>query len=156
MDWHFADLIFKCISFKENWYIFILILLKLVPEGPNGNMSLLVQALSWHLFGATPLSEPMVTRHCDTKQRHELQLIWRLRTADIIYGCPIFIQTAETWLHDSLVAPVMAAGPNALLTLYVLKFSEGRLTYIYILCHSLSHASETLDLAQNTLCELVR
>ena len=57
---HFADYIFKCISFNENVWIPIKISLKFVPKGPINNSPSLVQMMVWRRPGAKPLSEPMM------------------------------------------------------------------------------------------------
>ena len=44
---HFADGIFKCIFFKENFCILIKILLKIGPDGSIQNNSLLIQIMAW-------------------------------------------------------------------------------------------------------------
>ena len=57
---HFADDIFKCIFLNEN--VWIKVSLKFVPKGPINNIQALVQIMACRLFGAKPLSEPMVAR----------------------------------------------------------------------------------------------
>ena len=57
---HFADDIFKCISFNENVWIPIKISLKFVPKGPINNSPSLVQMMVWRRPDAKPLSEPMM------------------------------------------------------------------------------------------------
>ena len=57
---HFAD-IFICIFLAENVCIFIEISLKFVSYGEIGNKSALVPIMAWHLPGAKPLLEPMLT-----------------------------------------------------------------------------------------------
>ena len=56
----FADDIFKCIFFNENWCILIEISLKYARKGPIGNDPALVQIMAWRRTGDKPLSEPMV------------------------------------------------------------------------------------------------
>ena len=57
---HFADDIFKCIFFNENFWIPIKISLKFVPKGPINNIPALVQIMAWRRPGDKPLSEPMM------------------------------------------------------------------------------------------------
>ena len=57
---HFADGILKRISFNENIWILIKILLKFVPKGPINNIPALVQIIAWRHPGDKPLSEPMM------------------------------------------------------------------------------------------------
>ena len=57
---HFADDIFKRISFNENVWISIKISLKFVPKGPINNIPALVQIMAWCRSGNKPLSEPMM------------------------------------------------------------------------------------------------
>ena len=57
---HFADDIFKCIFFNENFWISIRISLKFVPKGPIENIPALVQIMGWRCPGNKPWSEPML------------------------------------------------------------------------------------------------
>ena len=57
---HFADSIFKCIFFNENFWIPIKISLKFVPKGPINNILVLVQIMAWRWPGDKPLPEPMM------------------------------------------------------------------------------------------------
>ena len=52
---NFADDIFKCIFWNENYRILIQILLKFVPKGPIDNKSALVQVMVWRRIGDKPL-----------------------------------------------------------------------------------------------------
>ena len=70
-DWHlttkqnglyFLDNIFKCIFLNKNVWILIMISLKFVPEGPDNNISTLVQIMAWCRKGDDPLSELMKVR----------------------------------------------------------------------------------------------
>ena len=66
----FADDILRCILVNEKFYILIKILLNSVPKGPIDNNPALVQIMACRLFGANPLSEPMLTIYADTYMRH--------------------------------------------------------------------------------------
>ena len=57
---HFADDIFKCISWNENVWIPIRISLKFVPKGPINNIPAMVQIMAWRRPGDKPLSEAMM------------------------------------------------------------------------------------------------
>ena len=59
---------------KENLSILIEILLKFIPEHPITNKSSLAQAMAWHLFGAKPLPDPMMTRFTDAYMHHSASL----------------------------------------------------------------------------------
>ena len=67
---HFADVIFKCIFFKESFCIRIHISFKFVPKGLIGKKSSLHQVMAWHLEGDKPLPEPMVTNFTDKYMHH--------------------------------------------------------------------------------------
>ena len=67
---HFANDIFKCIFVNEKCCILIQIWLKFVPEGPIDNKSTLVQVMECRLFGAKPLSEPMLIQFTDVYIMH--------------------------------------------------------------------------------------
>ena len=60
-DRHFSNDIFKCIFLNENIWIFTDISLKLISKGQINNKASLVQIMVWCLFGAKPLSEPMIS-----------------------------------------------------------------------------------------------
>ena len=62
--------IFRCIFLNEKFCILIESSLKFVPKGPIDNIPALVQIMAWHLFGAKPLSEPMLTRFTDAYMWH--------------------------------------------------------------------------------------
>ena len=62
---HFADVIFKPISLKENVEISIQISLKFVPKGPIENKSALVQVMAWRRTGDKALSVQMLTQFTD-------------------------------------------------------------------------------------------
>ena len=66
----FADDIFKCIFFNENFCVVIRISLKFVPKVPIYNKSASVQVMAWHRTGAKPLLEPMLTQFTDAYRRH--------------------------------------------------------------------------------------
>ena len=57
---HFADDIFTCIFFNENFCILIKFLLKYVCKGPIENNLALVQIMAWRRSGDKPSSEPMM------------------------------------------------------------------------------------------------
>ena len=57
-----SDNIFKCILLNENDRILTQISLKFVPDRPIDNNPALVEIMAWLLFGAKPLSEPMLTQ----------------------------------------------------------------------------------------------
>ena len=57
-----ADIIFKCISWKENIYILIPILPRFVPKGPALNKPMLDHVMAWLLTGDKPLSKPMLVK----------------------------------------------------------------------------------------------
>ena len=57
---HFADDIFKRISWTEKVPILIKISLKFIPKGPIDKKPPLVQIMAWRRTDARPLSEPMV------------------------------------------------------------------------------------------------
>ena len=40
--------------------------MKFAPEDSNANKSVLDYVMAWHLFGAKPLTEPMLTYFSDT------------------------------------------------------------------------------------------
>ena len=58
--WHFADDIFKHISFNENVSILIKVPLKFVPKVATNNILALVQIMALHCPGDKPLSEQML------------------------------------------------------------------------------------------------
>ena len=65
------DIFFKFQSLLDGTAIFfILIALKIVPNGPIDNGWALLQVMAWHLTGDRPLSEPMLTQLTDTLMRH--------------------------------------------------------------------------------------
>ena len=55
---HFADDIFKRISFNENVWISIKISVRFVSKGAINNIPALVQIMAWRRSGDKPLSEP--------------------------------------------------------------------------------------------------
>ena len=57
---HFPEDIFKRIFLTENYFIWIKISLKFVPNGPINNIQALVQIMAWRRSGDKPLSEPMM------------------------------------------------------------------------------------------------
>ena len=57
---HFADDIFMCVFYNENFCILIKIPLKYVHKGPIDNNTALVQIMAWRRSGDKPLSEPMM------------------------------------------------------------------------------------------------
>ena len=57
---HFADDIFKCISWNENARISLKISLKFVPKVRINNIPSLVHIMAWRRPGDKPLSEPMM------------------------------------------------------------------------------------------------
>ena len=57
---HFADDIFKCISWNKNVWISLKITLKFVPNVRNNNIPALVQIMARYRPGHKPTSEPMV------------------------------------------------------------------------------------------------
>ena len=65
-----ADNIFKWIFLNENDRISIQISLKFVPRSPIDNNPALVQVMAWHLSGAKPLPESMMTQFNDAYIRH--------------------------------------------------------------------------------------
>ena len=62
---HFEDNIFKSLFVNEKFCVLIRISLKIVPKGPLDHNSALTQVMAWHLTGAKPLSEPMLTQLID-------------------------------------------------------------------------------------------
>ena len=48
----------------------LLSMLKIDLKGPIDNISALVQIMAWHLLGAKPLPEPMLTKMSDTTYHH--------------------------------------------------------------------------------------
>ena len=58
---HLADSIFKCIFLTENVFILIKWSQKYVHKGPI-DKSELVMVMAWHLYGAKPFPEPMMTQ----------------------------------------------------------------------------------------------
>ena len=54
----FADDTFRCISLKENFWIFIRTSLIFISTGPTRNESALVRVTAWRQTGEKPLSEP--------------------------------------------------------------------------------------------------
>ena len=56
--------------YYENDRIPVRISLKFVPRSPIANKPELGQVIAWRLFGAKPLSEPMLTRFTDAYMRH--------------------------------------------------------------------------------------
>ena len=59
---HFPDDIYKCIFFKWNVWISIIISLEFVPQVPIHNKPKLVQIMAWRRPGDKPLSEPMMVK----------------------------------------------------------------------------------------------
>ena len=57
---HFADDIFKCVSWNEKVWTSIKISLKFIPMGSINNIPALVQMMAWRRPGDKPLSEPMI------------------------------------------------------------------------------------------------
>ena len=60
---HFADGIFKCISWRWNVWITNKMLLKFVPQGPIHNIQALVQLMPWRRLGDESLSELMMVTY---------------------------------------------------------------------------------------------
>ena len=58
---HFADKIFENIFLRENLDYLMQISMNSVLKGSVDNMSALFQVMAWHLSGAKPLPEPMMT-----------------------------------------------------------------------------------------------
>ena len=58
---HFADDIFMCIFFSENWCILVKFSLKYVRKGPIDDNPALVEIMAWRRSGDKPLSQPMMT-----------------------------------------------------------------------------------------------
>ena len=59
---HFTHDIFKCIFFNENVKNVITFSLRFVPNGPNNNISALIQIMAWRRPGVKPIPEPMMVR----------------------------------------------------------------------------------------------
>ena len=74
---HFADDIFKRFFLNGNVRISVQFSLKFVPKGPIDNKSALVQVMACRLYGAKPLSEPMLTQFTDAYMRHQGEMSWR-------------------------------------------------------------------------------
>ena len=53
--------IVKCISLVREMFVLIPVLLKFIPAGQVGNISLMVQAMAWRRTGAKALPGPVVT-----------------------------------------------------------------------------------------------
>ena len=68
---HFADDIFRRISFNENVWILIKVSPKFVPKGPINKIPVLFQIMAWRRSGDKPLFEPMMvsllTQICVTR-----------------------------------------------------------------------------------------
>ena len=100
----FTDDIFTCIFMNEKFCILIQISLKFVVKGPVDNMPALVQIMAWRLFGAKPLSEPMMTHIAITrsqgvdtmsatrKERHFADNIFKR----------IFLRSISFWFTNSM------------------------------------------------------
>ena len=58
--WHFADDVFKRMSFNENVWISIKMSPKFVPRGPISKIPALFQIMAWRRPGDKPLSEAML------------------------------------------------------------------------------------------------
>ena len=65
-----ADDSFKCIFLNENDRISIRISLKFVPRSVIDNKRALVQVMACRLFGAKPLSEPMLAHFTKAYMLH--------------------------------------------------------------------------------------
>ena len=64
------DNIFKCIFSNEKFRFLTEISLEFVSKGPIDNNPALVKIMAWHLFGAKPLSEPMLIPPTDSYMWH--------------------------------------------------------------------------------------
>ena len=62
----FADNIFKCIFFNENYDTLIQISLKIIPKGVIDNMPPLFQVMAWCRLGDRPLLESVMIQIHDT------------------------------------------------------------------------------------------
>ena len=71
---HFAEDTLKCIFLNETVRILIKISLHFVLWGRIGNNLALVQIMACGLFGAKPLSEPMMVQFTDVYIRHSAQM----------------------------------------------------------------------------------
>ena len=67
---HCADNIFKCIILKENVCILIKIPLKFIHKDLIDDKSSLVQVMAWHLTGAKPLPESVMTQFTNEYMHH--------------------------------------------------------------------------------------
>ena len=94
-DRHFTD-IFKPIFLNENNRISFQFSLKIFLNGPIANKTSLVQVMASHIFGAKPLSEPMLTQFTDAYMTRgdELKIIansltiWRF---DLYFCCGVIV-----------------------------------------------------------------
>ena len=68
---HFTDNIFRSIFLNEEVRILIRISPKFVPNDLIDNNSALIQIMAHRLFGAEPLSEPMLIRFIEAYVRHQ-------------------------------------------------------------------------------------
>ena len=59
-----------CNFLIENFCIFYVISLKVIPTGPVDKMSSLMQVMAWHLKGAKPLPAPMMIQLNDGYMHH--------------------------------------------------------------------------------------
>ena len=66
-DQHFADIIFKCILWKDMFCIYYLISLRFISEGLVDNLRL----QSWSTSGDKRLPDPMLTNICATIWHHK-------------------------------------------------------------------------------------
>ena len=80
---HFADDIFKCIFFNENFLILNKISLKYVPWGLIDNMAALAQLMAWHRIGDKPLSVPMLVCFTYAYMRHSAALSFKQESEEI-------------------------------------------------------------------------
>ena len=108
---HFAEDRFKCIFLSENAWLFIIISLKFVPEGPVNNIPTLVQIMAWHQPDDRPLSELMMvsllTHICVTRPQWVKQSrydIWIFVT--ILMGTSNYIANI-TAFHQERSLPVV-------------------------------------------------
>ena len=147
---HFPNDIFRCIFSNESVYISIKISLKFVPKGPINNIPALVQIMAWRRSGDKPLFEPMMvslpTHICVTRPQ------W---VKPVCVHWVDFRGRSQQPGHPAKVGGSPQGRPWPPQKLFQNNVWEPRVTRARYFPYSLSHASESLDLAQNTLCELV-
>ena len=79
-----ADNNFKLIFLNKDDGILIQFSLKFVPRRPIDKKPAFVQVKAWHLFGAKPLPEPMLTQFTDA-------YIWHHGEMSLtVFGCEWF------------------------------------------------------------------